>query len=98
MRLIKSADIEEYVNKNKKAAENEFPYIIRKLLKNTVDNITGIDVPSGDNTIQTGFDGILKFNGTNKYLGDKPTNIEIGTDTDYLAKANKDKKKNSKKG
>lgn len=90
MRLIKSIDLENYVNRNKKEAENEFPYIIKKLLNNTVKDITGIDVPSGDNTIQTGFDGVLKFVGTNKYLGDKPVNIEIGTDNDYLTKANQD--------
>lgn len=97
MRLIKSLDIEEYVKRNKKEAENEIPYVIKKLLKNTIDNITGIDVPSGDNTIQTGFDGIIKFNGVNKYLGDKPTNIEIGTDADYLKKANEDIKKRKPK-
>lgn len=93
MKLIKSSNIEEYVINNKKEAENEFPYIIKQLIKNTVENITGLDIPSGDNTVQIGFDGILKFNGTNKYLGDKPVNIEIGTDSNYLKKADKDIKK-----
>lgn len=90
MKLIKSSNVEEYVRNNKKEAENEFPYIIKQLIKNTVENITGLDIPSGDNTVQTGFDGILKFNGTNKFLGDKPVNIEIGTDSNYIKKANKD--------
>lgn len=88
--MIKSNQIEEYVKKNKKEAENEFPLIIKQLIKNTVNNITGIDIPSGDNTIQTGFDGIVSFNSVNKYLGDKTVNIEIGTSVDYIKKANND--------
>lgn len=93
MKLIKSSYLEQYIKNNKKEAENEFPYIIKKLLQNTVDNITGIDIPSGDNTIQIGFDGIVSFRGVNKYLGDKPANIEIGTNSNYLAKADEDIKK-----
>ena len=93
MKLLKSSDLEEYIKSNKKLAESEFPYIISKLLKNTVEGITGFDIPSGDNIIQVGFDGVIKFNGVNKYLGDKPVNIEIGTNADYLSKANEDIKK-----
>ena len=36
MKLVKSAYLEQYVNNNKKEAENEFPYIIKKLIKNTI--------------------------------------------------------------
>lgn len=97
MKLVKSAYLEQYVNNNKKEAENEFPYIIKKLIKNTVDGITSIDIPSNDNTIQIGIDGIVKFNGINKYLGDKTANIEIGTNSDYIAKANEDIKKREPK-
>ncbi len=93
MKLLKSSHLEEYVKNNKKLAESEFPYIIGRLLKNTVDGINGFDIPSGDNVIQIGFDGVIKFTGTNKYLGDKPVNIEIGTDADYISKANTDIKK-----
>lgn len=99
MKLIKSIDIEEYIKRHKKEAENEFPNIVRILLQNTVSEITELDIPSGDNIIQTGFDGRLTFAGNNKYLGDKPCNIEIGTDADYVGKANKDiakRKANSK--
>ncbi|MBQ7104497.1 MAG: hypothetical protein IJN90_01425 [Bacilli bacterium] len=97
MKLIKSTNIEEYVKKNKKEAENEIPYILKKLINNTVKEIKGIDIPSGDNTIQTGFDGIVSFRGTNKYLGDKTANIEIGTNADYIKKANDDIKKREPK-
>lgn len=97
MKLVKSAYLEQYINNNKKEAENEFPYIIKKLIKNTVDGITSIDIPSNDNTIQIGIDGIVKFNGINKYLGDKPANIEIGTNFDYISKANEDIKKRKPK-
>ena len=90
MRLIKSQQIEEYVKNNKKEAESEIPYIIKKLLTNTVENLTGIDIPSGDNIVQIDFDGIVKFNGNNKYLGDKAIRIEIGTNEDYIKKANED--------
>lgn len=90
MKLIKSIQIEEYVKNNKKEAEKDFPYIIRMLLKNTVNDLTGIDIPNGDNIVQTGFDGIIKFNGNNKYLGDKNVCMEIGTNADYIGKANED--------
>ena len=90
MELVKSIYIQQYVEQNKKEAETVFPYIIRTLLTNTVKNIIKIDIPSGDDVIQTGFDGVIKFNSTNKYLGDKPCKIEIGTDKDYVTKANKD--------
>ena len=90
MHLISSSQIQQYVQNNKKEAEIVIPEIIRRLLLNTVEGLTGIDVPSGDNVIQTGFDGVVSFVGYNKYLGDKPVNIEIGTDADYLSKANKD--------
>ena len=90
MRLVKSIDIEEYIKRHKKESENEFPNIIRSILQNTVAGITELDIPGGDNTIQTGFDGRITFTGNNKYLGNKPCNIEIGTDADYVSKANKD--------
>lgn len=90
MELVKSIYIQQYVEQNKKEAEIVFPYIIKTLLINTVKNITKIDIPSGDDVIQTGFDGVIKFNSINKYLGDKPCKIEIGTDKDYVTKANKD--------
>lgn len=99
MKLVKSIDIEEYIKRHKKEAENEFPNIIRRLLQNTVSEITELDIPVGDNTIQTGFDGRITFTGNNKYLGNKPCNIEIGTNADYVNKANKDiskRKVNSK--
>lgn len=90
MKLVKSINIEEYIKRHKKEAENEFPNIVRSLLQNTVSGITELDIPGGDNTIQTGFDGRINFLGNNKFLGDKPCNIEIGTDSDYIGKANKD--------
>lgn len=97
MKLINSIQIEQYAKENKKEAENEFPIIIKKLIKNTVENITGIHLPSGNNTIQTGIDGYVSFKGTSKYLGDKTANIEIGTSEDYIGKANKDIKKRTPK-
>lgn len=97
MKLVQSSYLEQYINNNKKEAENEFPYIIKKLIKNTVNNITSIDIPSNDNTIQIGIDGKVKFNGINQYLGDKPANIEIGTSSDYISKANEDIEKRKPK-
>lgn len=90
MKLIKSAKIEEYVNNNKKEAEYRIPELVKRLINNTIDFIEKIDVPSGDSIIQTGFDGIIKLSSTNKYLGGPNIFIEIGTDKDYIPKANKD--------
>lgn len=93
MKLITSKVIESYVKSNKKEAQNEIPYIIKQLIENTVKNLTKLDIPYGDNTIQTGPDGIVQFNGTNKYLGENSAIIEIGTDENYVVKANNDIKK-----
>lgn len=90
MDIVKSIYIEQYVENNKKEAEKVFPYIIRLLLTNTVRNIKKIDIPSGDDVIQTGFDGVISFDSDNKYLGDKECMIEIGTEKDYIKKANAD--------
>ena len=97
MKLINSIQIEKYVEENKKEAENEFPSIIKRLIKNTVENITDIHIPSGNNTMQIGVDGYVSFKGKNKYLGDKTANIEIGTSKNYIDKANKDIRKRTPK-
>lgn len=93
MKLITSKLIESYVKSNKKEAQNEIPYIIKRLIENTVKDLTKLDIPYGDNTIQTGPDGIVQFKGTNKYLGESAAVIEIGTDENYVVKANNDIKK-----
>lgn len=90
MKIIKSTDLQEYVNKFPTEAETKFPELIEQLIKNTVDNVTKLDLPTRDNIIQTGPDGIIHYHGKNKYLGDKPAVIEIGTNKNYKRKANDD--------
>ena len=90
MKIITSANLKEYVNNNPKDAEKDFPEFIRLLIKNTVAPITKFDLPTGNNVIQTGPDGVICIRGTNKYLGDKEAIIEIGTNSDYKRKANDD--------
>ena len=96
MKIVTSTDIKEYVEKDKKNAESYFPEIIRKLINNTVDNITKFILPTKNNIIETGPDGILQYHGNNKYLGDKFAIIEIGTNKDYKNKANQDIEKRKK--
>ncbi len=88
MRLINSAQIEEYIKSNSEEAKNEFFHIIDMLIKNTVENLTKFDISSCNDTRQIGLDGVVEFSGSNKYLGNKHANIEIGTNEDYLRQAN----------
>lgn len=90
MKIITSVNLKEYVDNNPKDAEKDFPEFIRLLIKNTVAPITKFDLPTGNNVIQTGPDGVVLYHGTNKYLGDKEAIIEIGTNSDYKRKANDD--------
>lgn len=94
MKWITTTNLAAWAPKND--CRENFPLLIRKLIRASSPQISKIQFPSGDNMNLSGWDGILECNSETTYVPSGISVWEIGTGKDYEAKAEKDFRKRSK--
>jgi len=93
MRLIETTHLKTWAGS--KPAESTFPYIVKKLICAVIQP-DKLRFPSGDAVWVPGFDGVLMNGEKNRFVPLGLSAWELGTDTDYKGKANKEYEKRSK--
>lgn len=94
MKLIDSSDLVRWASVSSKDCEQNFPLLLRYLIRESVHGIHNMRFPAGDSTRYSGWDGILEtregFTNIPEFIPIGTSYWEIGTGEDYLKKANKD--------
>ncbi|MEJ7739861.1 MAG: hypothetical protein WKF97_20735 [Chitinophagaceae bacterium] len=74
----------------KRDCQENFPLLIRRLIRSSPVQIVKMLFPAGDNVILPGFDGTLQVNECSLYIPAGESKWEIGTGRDYKDKFNQD--------
>lgn len=93
MRLIETTHLKTWAGS--KPAESRFPHIVKALITAVIQP-RNLRMPSGDAVWVPGFDGVVASTEDNRFV---PTGLsvwELGTNSDFRVKANKDYAKRSK--
>jgi len=94
MKWVTSKDLAFWASR--RDCQETLPQLIRKLIRANSTSIKKIRFPSGDNVHLTGWDGVLESMEESEFI---PTGIslwEIGSNSDFKVKANKDYEKRTK--
>lgn len=94
VKWITAANLDAWGRTN--SAEPELPELVADLISATASDIRSIRFPSGDKGRTRGFDGILESDGGALNVPKGKSIWEIGTETEYKAKAISDFRKRSR--
>lgn len=93
---ITSSDLVQWAETKSKDCEQYLPFLIRLLIRETINGIKSMRFPSGDSTRYTGWDGVLETSNDLEMIPEfipKGTSFwEIGTGIDCFTKAEADYK------
>lgn len=91
MKWIDSKDLENWAGR--RDCQEILPFVIRRLIRATVNSIKSISFPSGDNIVYSGWDGKLESVERTEYIPEGLSLWEISTDEDIKRKADSDYQK-----
>ncbi|MDD2231044.1 MAG: hypothetical protein PHY48_16775, partial [Candidatus Cloacimonetes bacterium] len=92
MLSISSTDIERWVSDKSRESQGYLPLLLRTLIISTVafNKIIEITLPSGDDVVSPGFDGVLVTSDQNPFVPLGKSVWEVSTRQDKKVKANED--------
>jgi hypothetical protein len=91
MKWVDTLELREWAKR--RDSQETMPQLIRKLIRASVESISDIKFPSGDNVLIGGWDGILEVTKGNEYVPDGISLWESGTNADPKGKADEDYEK-----
>ena len=91
MKWINSTDLQNWAQT--RDCQEHLPFVIRRLIRATISNITFISFPAGGNIVYPGWDGKLESLEETEYIPKGLSVWEIGTNQDIKKKAEEDYQK-----
>lgn len=89
--FVNGTDLTEWANR--RAAQSEFPRVMRRIIHATANSIRRIGFPADEGVQLGGWDGVVELATGNAYAPDGVSVWELGTNADIRRKANGDYEK-----